>query len=59
MLTGKPKNTILRALNNIYTLARELQRDDPRLEAFFQYISGTCDVLVLHIHSEYICDCDC
>jgi hypothetical protein len=46
-------------LNNIYTLASELQRDDPRLGAFFQYIAGTCDVLVLHIHSEHIRDCDC
>ncbi|KAH9979081.1 hypothetical protein BGW80DRAFT_1282818 [Lactifluus volemus] len=46
------KNTILRALNNIYTLARELQYDDPRLEAFLQYISGTCDILVLHIHED-------
>ena len=52
ILTGN-KNTILRGLNNIYNLACELRRDDPRLGAFLQYLAGYCDVLVLHINSEH------
>lgn len=48
-----PKNTIIRALNNIHTHARELRCDDQRLTAFFEYIAGFCDILVLHIRSEY------
>ena len=47
------KNTILRALNNIHTHAREFQCDDPRLTAFFEYIEGFCDVLMLHIRSKH------
>ncbi|KAH9986743.1 hypothetical protein BJV74DRAFT_514768 [Russula compacta] len=46
------KNTILRALNNIHTLARELRCDDPRRKAFIKYIVGVCDVLVLYVHTE-------
>ncbi|KAI0256427.1 hypothetical protein BJV78DRAFT_465404 [Lactifluus subvellereus] len=46
------KNTILRGLNNIYTLACEIRRDDPRLGPFLQYIAGYCDVLVLHINMD-------
>ncbi|KAH9040837.1 hypothetical protein EDB84DRAFT_985424 [Lactarius hengduanensis] len=46
------KNTILRALNNIHTHARELRRGDARLEAFLQYVVGFCDVLVLQIHAD-------
>jgi len=46
------KNTILRALNNIHTLALALPGDDPRLRAFFEYIVGVCDILVLHIDSD-------
>ena len=47
-----PKNTILRALNNIHTHALTLPLDDPRLRAFFEYTVGLCDVLVLHIDSK-------
>lgn len=46
------KNTILRALNNIHTHALTLPHDDPRLRAFFEYIVGVCDVLVLHIDTD-------
>jgi len=46
------KNTILRALNNIHTHALTLPRDDPRLRAFFEYIVGLCDVMVLHIDTD-------
>jgi len=46
------KNTILRALNNIHTHALTLPLDDPRLRAFFEYIVGLCDVLVLHIDTD-------
>ena len=49
-----PKNTILRALNNIHTHARELPCDDPRLMAFFQYIVGFCDVLMFQIYSKHM-----
>jgi hypothetical protein len=49
----RQKNTILRALNNIHTHARELRYDDPRLTAFFEYIGGFCDVLMLHIRSKH------
>ena len=47
------KNTILRALNNIHTHARELRCDDPRLTAFFEYMEGFCDVLMLHIRGKH------
>ncbi|KAF8482500.1 hypothetical protein DFH94DRAFT_367616 [Russula ochroleuca] len=47
------KNTILRALNNIHTHALTLPRDDdPRLRAFFEYIVGVCDVIVLQIDTD-------
>jgi hypothetical protein len=49
----RQKNTILRALNNIHTHARELRRDDPRLAAFFEYIEVFCDVLMLHIRGKH------
>jgi hypothetical protein len=49
----RQKNTILRALNNIHTHARELRCDDPRLTAFFEYIEGFCDILMLHIRGKY------
>jgi len=48
------KNTILRALNNIHTLARVFPRDDPRLGPFLEYIIGFCDILVLHVHMDVI-----
>ncbi|KAN0135439.1 hypothetical protein V8E53_006718 [Lactarius tabidus] len=46
------KNTILRALNNIYTHARELRRGDARSEAFLHYVAGLCDILVLQIRAD-------
>ncbi|KAI0295867.1 hypothetical protein B0F90DRAFT_1136260 [Multifurca ochricompacta] len=46
------KNTILRALNNIYAQAREFQSGDARLAAFLEYIAGFCDILVLHIRMD-------
>jgi len=46
------KNTVLRALNNIHVRALTLPRDDPRLRAFFEYIVGLCDVLVLHVDTD-------
>jgi len=47
------KNTISRAMNNIHTHALELRCDDPRLTAFFEYIGGFCDVLMLHIRGKH------
>ncbi|KAI9457094.1 hypothetical protein BJY52DRAFT_1187513 [Lactarius psammicola] len=46
------KNTILRALNNIYTHALELRCGDARLEAFLEYVARFCDALVLQIRGE-------